>query len=445
MLAGCAALAAGTLPVAPVAAQPAARAAAGRPNVLILLMDDARTGMTWVMPKATAWMADGGTYFPRAAVTTPSCCPSRSTIMSGRYAHNTGVTQQTGVPNLDHTKTLEHELSTAGYRTAAVGKLFNDWDIHTRPPYFDNWALFAGDYVNVPFVVDGTDVTAPYSTTFIGQQANRYLDAFESTDSRPWFLYVGFSAPHAPFIPEPRYADVAYPWSGDPATAETDRSDKPAYVRTFNFSVERGAAVRQAMLRTLLSVDDAVESIHRHLVALGEDRNTLVFLLSDNGKLFGEHGLPEKFMPYLPAERVPFYVRWPGHLTARQDNRLAANLDVTPTALAAAGLRPSYQYDGRNLLTTGTRDRLLFEYWRDPSNWIGIPDWASTYVAGRYMYTEIYNDDGTVLDREYYNLATDSWQLTNLFHDGDASNDPPVGPLSAALAAQRHCAGPDCP
>jgi arylsulfatase A-like enzyme len=242
--------------------------------------------MTWVMPKANAWMADSGTSFPKAVVITPSCCPSRSTIMSGRYAHNTGVTQQTGVGNLDHTKTLEHDLSTAGYRTAPVGKLFNEWDIHTRPPYFDNWALFQGDYVNVPFVVDGTDVRAPYSTTFIGQQANRYLDAFESTDSRPWFLYAGFNAPHAPFTPEPRYADVAYPWSGDPATAETDRSDKPAYVRTFNFSVERG---------------------------------------------------------------------------------------------------------------------------------------------------------------EYYNLATDSWQLTNLFHDGNAANDPPVAPLSAALAAQRHCAGPDCP
>jgi arylsulfatase A-like enzyme len=216
-------------------------------------------------------------------------------------------------------------------------------------------------------------------------------------------------------------------------------------VRNFNFTVEKGAAVRQAMLRTMLSVDDAVDAIHRHLVALGEDRNTLVFLLSDNGKFFGEHGLQEKFMPYLPAERVPFYMRWPGHFTARQDNRLAANLDVTPTALAAAGLTPSYQYDGRNLLATGTRDRLLFEYWRDPSNWAGIPGWASSYVAGRYMYTEIYNDDGTVLDREYYNLAADPWQLTNLFHDGDPANDPPIAPLSAALTAQRACAGRTCP
>jgi hypothetical protein len=65
-------------------------------------------------------------------------------------------------------------------------------------------------------------------------------------------------------------------------------------------------------------------------------------------------------------------------------------------------------------------------------------------VLGRYRYTEIYNDDGSVLDREYYNIARDPWQLTNLFRDGNAGNDPPVAPLAAALAAQRRCAGADC-
>ncbi|HKT03602.1 MAG TPA: sulfatase-like hydrolase/transferase [Rugosimonospora sp.] len=429
------------LPAAPVSARTAANT---RPNVLILLMDDARTGMTWVMPKAMSWMGDGGTYFPKTVVTTPSCCPSRSTILSGRYAHNTRVTQQTGIGNLDHTRTLEHDLKLAGYQTAAVGKLFNDWNVSTRPPYFDHWALTNGGYDNARFVVDGKAVTVPYSTTFIAQQVNRYLDGFESHDGQPWLLYAGFTAPHSPFTPEQKYANVSYPWSGNPATAETDRSDKPAYVRRFNSTLAAGAATRQAMLRTMLSVDDAVDAIHRHLDALGE-QNTLVFLLSDNGKFFGEHKLVEKFMPYLQAEQVPLYVRWPGHTTVAQDNRMAANLDITPTALAAAGVRPSYTYDGRDLLAPPSRTHLLFEYWRDPSNGAGIPSWASTYVADRYIYTEIYNDDGSVLDREYYNLANDPWQLTNLFHDGVPGNDPAIGPLSRALAAERVCAGSGCP
>ncbi|WP_165449340.1 sulfatase-like hydrolase/transferase [Krasilnikovia cinnamomea] len=443
-MAGCAAAACvAALTGPPPAGAITAQAPNTRPNILILLMDDTRTGMTWVMPKATAWMADGGTYFPKAVVTTPSCCPSRSSILSGRYAHNTRVIQQSGIGNYDHNKTLQHDLKAAGYRTAAVGKLFNNWNIHLKPPHFDNYALGAG-YNNAFFDVDGKGVTAPYGTTFIGQQVNRYLDAYERTDSKPWFIFAGFTAPHAPFTPEPKYANLSYPWSGNPAVAETDRSDKPAYVRNFNQTLAQGAATRQAMLRTLRSVDDAVDVIHQRLDALGES-NTLVFLLSDNGKFFSEHKLLEKFMPYLQAAQVPFYMRWPGHLPNAQDNRLAANIDLTPTALAAAGLTPSYRYDGRNLLAPGGRDRLLFEYWRDPDNGAGIPTWAATYVAGRYQYTETYGTGGAVVFREYYNLATDPWQLTNVFNDGKPGNEPAIAPLSTALKAQRTCVGSACP
>ncbi|MGI5176353.1 sulfatase/phosphatase domain-containing protein [Dactylosporangium sp. CA-152071] len=162
--------------------------------------------------------------------------------------------------------------------------------------------------------------------------------------------------------------------------------------------------------------------------------------LSDNGKLFGEHGLPEKFMPYLQAERVPLPISWPGHIPAGSDRRLAANLDITPTVLAAAGLTPSFQVDGRDLLAPGDRRALLTEYWRDPANGAGIPSWASTVVPGRYRYTEIYDDAFTVTDREYYDLARDPWQLTNPLQDG--STRPA---LAAALARQRTCTGRDCP
>jgi arylsulfatase A-like enzyme len=273
---------------------------------------------------------------------------------------------------------------------------------------------------------------------------NAYLDANEAHDAAPWLMFAGFTAPHAPFTAEDRYASVAYPWGGNPAVAESDRSDKPAYVRKFALSPAAGAETRQAMLRTMMSLDDAIDSIRRRLEALGES-NTLVFLLSDNGKFFGEHGLQEKFMPYLQAAQVPLFVRWPGHFPLRRDNRLAANLDVTPTVLHAAGLTASYRYDGRSLLARGARDRLLWEYWRDPANGAGIPTWASTYVPGRYLYTELYTDAGVVFDREFYDLRRDPWQLTNLFRDGDPGNDPPVGPLSSALAAQRRCVGAACP
>ncbi|MEV4510017.1 sulfatase-like hydrolase/transferase [Dactylosporangium sp. NPDC049525] len=426
-------------------AQAVRAAAPARPNVLLLLMDDARTGQTFVMPRALDWLGGHGRTFPNAMVSTPSCCPSRATILSGRYAHNHHVTQQGVIDRFDHTRTVQHELHTAGYRTAAVGKLFNAWDITQRPPNFDNWALTGGGYTGADFVVDGVATKAAYSTTFIGGQVNRYVDRYERDDATPWFIYAGFTAPHAPQVPEPRYANLSYPWEGNPATRETDRSDKPAYVRHFNRTQEQGAEERQGQLRTLRSVDDAIETIRRQLEARGELDNTLVILMSDNGKLWGEHGLPEKFMPYLQAERVPLLMSWPGRLARGSDPRLAANLDITPTVLAAAGLTPGYQVDGHNLLEPGDRTALLTEYWRDPANGAGIPPWASTYVPGRYRYTEIYDDAGAVTDREYYDLDRDPWQLTNLLGDAAAGNDPPTAALAAALARQRTCAGHGCP
>jgi arylsulfatase A-like enzyme len=426
-----------------VTAAPGVQAApAKRPNVLLLLLDDARIGQTFVMPRTLAWLREHGREFPNAMVSTPSCCPSRATILSGRYAHNHGVTQQAGVGRFEHDRSLQHDLHAAGYRTAAVGKLFNVWDIAVRPPHFDDWALTGGGYTDADFVVDGRKTKASYATTFIGDQIGRYVEAYERDDERPWFIYAGFTAPHAPQVPEPRYAHLSYPWDGNPATRETDRSDKPAYVRHFNRTQEQGAAERQAQLRTLRSVDDALESVRRRLQARGELDDTLVILLSDNGKFWGEHGLLEKFMPYLQAERVPLLISWPRRVPGgTEDERLAANLDIAPTVLAAAGLTPSYQVDGLDLVAPGDRAALLTEYWRDPANGAGIPSWASTYVPGRYRYTEIYDDAFTVTDREYYDLARDPWQLTNLLRAGKG---PATGPLAATLARQRTCAGTAC-
>lgn len=425
----------------PVHAGPRTAAANTRPNILMFLMDDARYGTTWVMSKSTAWLGAGGSYFPGAVVATPSCGPSRGSIMSGRFAHNTHLRHQADLPNLDQNKTVEHDLKAAGYRTAAVGKLFNNINLSVRPPSFDNWSLTGGGYVNAHFVVDGRSTTTPYSTSFIGDRVNAYVNQYESNDAQPWFIYAGFTSPHDPNTAEPKYANVSYPWSGNPATAETDRSDKPAYVRNFAYTLAEGTAERQAQLRTMRSVDDAIESVRRNLAARGELENTLVILYSDNGKFWGEHGLREKFMPYLVVNRVPLYLWWPGHIPATTDNRLADSIDLAPTMLQAAGVSPTYQVDGRSLLRSGGRSRALMEYWRDTANCAGCPSGASTYVPGRYLYTELYQDNGSLLDHEYYNLATDPWELTNLFRDGNPNNNPADGPLRAALAAQRACVG----
>ncbi|MDR7274142.1 sulfatase-like hydrolase/transferase [Catenuloplanes atrovinosus] len=415
-----------------------------RPNVLLVVLDDAGIGQTEVMRHTRAWLGRTGREFTHAVATTPSCCPSRSSILSGRYVHNTGVTQQDRIGVYDHDRTLQRELKRAGYATAAAGKLFNGWELAKKPPHIDHWALQHGGYVKAHFNVGGTDVYPAYSTTFTGRQVTGYIDRFErENDRRPWFIYAGFVAPHSPYTPEPKYADAPLSWRTNPAGRERDRADKPAYVRRFRFSAEEGARTAVAQMRTLLSVDDQLEAIRRRLAATGELDDTVVVLLSDNGKSLGEHGLPSKFVPYQGSIRVPLLLWWPGRVPAGRDTRLAPLIDVVPTVLELAGLAPGYRVDGRSLLTGARRDRVLLEYWHDAVNG-SYPTWASTYAPGRYQYVEY--QEGPRVVREYYDLHRDPWQLTNLLGDRGTAGDPDVGPLSATLARDRTCVGAgDCP
>ncbi|GAA1407256.1 sulfatase-like hydrolase/transferase [Catellatospora coxensis] len=426
----------------PVRAEPG-RERQTRPNVLMVVLDDARPEGMAALPQTLAWLADG-TAYPNTVAATPSCGPSRATLLTGRYAHNHGVLHQADVGNLDHTRTLQHTLHTAGYATAAVGKFTNNWALEQTPPGFDHSALVGGGYTNARFVVDGKQRRVPYSTTFVGRQVNTYLDGFEADDAKPWFVYAGFTAPHAPWTPEPQYANRAFAWEPSPAVGEADRSDKPAYVRRHRATRAEGDVIRLGQLRTLLSVDDTLARVREHLDRLGELRDTLVVLVSDNAKFWGEHGLDEKFMPYAAGYRVPLYLSWPGHLPRGTDDRLASTVDVTPTVLAAAGLPAGYPLDGRDLRSGGRRDATLLEYWQDSHNG-GFPTWASLVAPGERQFTRYTDLDGAPISQEYYDLAADPGELVNLLGDGDPADDPDVTADAATLSAWQQCAGATCP
>lgn len=119
-------------------------ATATRPNVLVIVTDDQRSegaggseGFLNVMPNVRTWMKQGGATFTNAFATTSLCMPSRSTLMTGRYAHNTGVRiNGDTAPEtvLDQKTTLQYRLHQAGYFTALSGKFFNTWPKDKAPP-----------------------------------------------------------------------------------------------------------------------------------------------------------------------------------------------------------------------------------------------------------------------------------------------------------------------
>jgi arylsulfatase A-like enzyme len=461
---------------------------AGAPNVLIIVTDDQRArGTLAVMPQTTRWFRDRGAYFPNAFATTPLCCPSRASVLTGQYAHNHGVMTNGEGAGLEFEHTLPRYLRQAGYQTGVAGKFIQGVGPDFDPPYFDRWATFRAGYYDTVANLDGElSEVSEYVTDYLGEWSLRYLRGTEKEDDRPWLLYLAPSAPHRPSLAAPAYFDDPVPpLRDDPSFAEEDRSDKPTYAQTSEataaeiqhllrkelnplrlardasgrglrrflkspgFSWVEGARVWRDQLNTLRSVDDVVGRLFEELGELGERRNTLAFFLSDNGLLLGEHGLYGKRVPYDPSVRIPLLVRWPKRVAGGTvDPRLAATLDVLPTVMEAAGLEPvgGHVVDGRSLLGGRIRSRLLLE---QESNWrpglTRLPDWSALRTSS-FLFVEYRSrQDGSVSFREYYDLAEDPWQLSNLLGDGDAANDPDVAALSARLRRDAECRGPACP
>lgn len=431
------------------------RAEPRRPNVLIIVTDDQRTaGSMHVMPKTLAHFSKQGTTFTDAFATTPTCCPSRASIFTGRYAHNHDV--HTSGPGeaylLDQTTTLQRYLSEAGYLTGLFGKYLNEWATTDPPPYFDRWASYGGirqkgAYKGGRWNVNGDPRRIDsYSTYFIGRSAERFISWTERQDERPWLLFLTPNAPHSPSEPARRHRGTKVgPFEINAAIEEEDVGDKPAHVAEGRVSMRKVKERRRKQLRTLMSVDDIVAPLFNKLKESGELDNTLAIFLSDNGFMWGEHGLINKRYPYLDSVSIPFYLRWPGHVEAGAvDDRLVATIDIAPTVFEAAGIEPEHALDGRSLLGRDhRRERLLLEHWTRTDR--DTPDWAS-FVTETSQYVEYYLTDRFVVTfREYYDLVTDPWQNLNLFGDDDPTNDPDVTATSLDLVRAINCEGTEGP
>jgi arylsulfatase A-like enzyme len=198
-----------------------------------------------------------------------------------------------------------------------------------------------------------------------------------------------------------------------------------------------------------MSADDQFAATMQLLSDRGVLANTLVILSSDNGFMWGEHGRWEKFVPYEPSIRVPLLVRWPGHVVAGRDTtRLVSYLDLLPTMLGAAGITlptSAPRLDGESLLQPTRRTTMYSEYYVDGAN-ANIPSWRMLRTS-TVKYVHTYNAQGAIVAREYYNLANDPAENTNLLGDASTANDPPASTLTNLanrLNAFATCTGAAC-
>jgi N-acetylglucosamine-6-sulfatase len=454
-----------------------------KPNLVIILTDDQRwdttglehsiDGMTPVMPEVQAELA--GVTFPNAFVSTSLCCPSRSSLLRGQYAHTTGVLTNTqplgGALNFDDSSTLATWLQGAGYHTGFFGKYLNGYNqlwTAPAPPYvppgWEEWHAFkAPKYYDFSLIEHGagydhadtsydsgcaTYTTCPgdagpcsnlqnYSTDVLLAKALTFVD---QAAGQPFFLYFAPYAPHAPACAAEQdagsFGGIA-PWR-PPNWNEADVSDKPAWVQNLcpmpSGKQNNIDNFRKKQLASLQAVDRAVGAIMDKLRAIGQDQNTLVLFTSDNGYAWGAHCHRPKRCPYEECLRVPLFIRYPALVPSpRVDLRAGLNIDFAFTFAELAGLMPPITQDGRSLTRVLTNDEafwrpdFLYEQWLDPDDEDNdvVPPTLAAVRSTEWKYVEYVTGE-----TELYNLLADPFELQN------ETLNPAYVDLKAQLAAR---------
>ncbi len=295
--------------VVPVATQNVV-AQAARPNILLIISDDQRYDSMNYMPRTKSRIFDQGVKFANAYATTPLCCPSRASILTGMYAHNHNV-RDNNAPLA--APTFMQYLHDNGYYTGIVGKYLGYWNGNPRPEY-DYWATFQGTtapYFDPVLNINGTEgVAKGYITHRLRGYSLDFLTRAHR-QSKPFALIVTPNAPHEPADPAPEDANL-YPNLAPyrpPSYNEADVSDKSSFLQSQPLLTADVSAqyddLRRKQLQTLNAVDTLVNQLLNQLQAQGKLDTTLVIYMSDNGMMYGEHRRGGKKTP----TRNPFGFR----------------------------------------------------------------------------------------------------------------------------------------
>ena len=369
------------------------------------------------MPKTQELIFDQGVTFSRGYITMPLCCPSRASILTGMYAHNHGVLDNTMELKMD---TFVNVLHENGYYTGLVGKYLNSWHGEPRPE-FDYWVAYANGetrYNNPRLNVNGTWIRhqGQYITDALGNYVQEFLVG-ASKKHQPYVLIYAANAPHDPVTPAEQDKDKLQdlPPYRPPSFNEADMSDKPAWMNFQPlFTAKEIAAIdtfRRNQDLTLLSLDRAIEKTMNTLAETKMLDQTMVFYLSDNGKHYGEHRLTSKNTYYEESTHVPFAVRYPPLIPdPYTEDRIVSNIDIAPTLYELAGLPIPKTVDGLSLTGlfkpgTAWREGILLEGWRTGAEYKAIH-------TDQYVYVETVGDIV-----ELYDLKLDPYELTSFGED----------------------------
>lgn len=453
---------------------------AARPNIVVITADDLDGGSIAYMPNLRALLIDRGLTFTNSFVTTPLCCPSRASLLTGQYAHNHDIliNRPAGslgqVPNCferfrdrgGESSTVATWIQPSGYRTGFVGKYLNRYpgdmpgaNPRHVPPGWDDWFAQFSETGNAYYkyslndngnIIERGNQPEDYLTDVLNNRAVDLVDRWSGDPARPFFIWVNTAAPHVPMVPAPRHEglleSVIAPRT--PNFNEPDMSDKPSWYRSLpEFSDETIARLdgqQRQRLRSMLSVDEMIGNLVRALERSQALANTYLMFTSDNGLLIGGHRLYlGKDAVYEESIRTPWIVRGPSVPEGKSLDHFVLNIDFAPTVADLARVPVPGDLDGKSLLpllnynppsSSSWRTDFLLEHWTDQPE--GLPDWFAVRTKD-----QIYVEYPMTRETEYYDLGKDQYQLDSQHAKVSAST---LQPLAARLAALKGCRAASC-
>ena len=476
--------AASTQTIAPPATLPAPAgkltSSAQHPNIVFILTDDLSNNLLQYMPHVLQ-MQKNGVTFANYFVTDSLCCPSRSSIFTGCFPHNTGIYRNRGEDggysafvNRGHERnTFATALWSMGYRTGMMGKYLNGYEPAQNPPAggWTSWDVAGNGYPgfhytlnqNGQLVAHGKE-PSDYMTDVLSELAVQFI---RQSRGQPFVIEVATFAPHRPYTPAPRDAG-AFPGLKAPRTPAYDASpntntprwlrQQPALAASDEVYIDEAFRKRA---QSVLAVDAMIGALQATVAAIGQEQNTYFVFSSDNGYHMGDYRLmPGKLTAFDTDIQVPLIITGPGVPAGLKLDEMAENIDLYPTFLELTGVESQVNVDGHSLalLLQGQkladwRKAILVEH-RGPLHVArhgprhGRPESSDpdappvksgdppTYEALRTA-TALYVEyaDG---DREYHDLVPDPYELQNSFSTLTAEQK---SALHAALVAMQNCHG----
>jgi arylsulfatase A-like enzyme len=457
-------------------AQPALARKTRRPNIVFVLTDDLSMDLLPYMPEVQALAARGmtfGNYF----VSDSLCCPSRSSIFTGDFPHDTGVFTNSGADggigafyaHHDEEHSFNVALQAAGYRTAMMGKYLNGYlEGPSRspvpgtsvPPGWNEWDVAGWGYPEYDYTLnqDGRLVhygskPRDYLTSVLTRRAITFIDR-SARHASPFFLELATFTPHSPYVPAP--GDTrGFPGVRAPEPPNFDRLPKHApdwladHRKLTKRKLRRINRVFRLRVQDVQSVDRMIGRVQQVLAQRHMLNDTYIVFSSDNGLHTGEYRLmPGKLTAFDTDIHVPLVIAGPGVRAGATSHAMTENVDLADTFTQLGGI--SLASDGHSLTAllkgrtpSGWRDAVLIEH-HGPATDPAIDPDAQSAVSGNPPSYEamrtpslLYVEYGTG-ERELYDLKRDPFELDNIVGRLSASQ---LGRLHTELVGLETCHG----